>query len=200
MNLAPIVIDDDEARAKLAEYERVLADERSAEDAAIVQAYRAVRRGLPVIRLSEVVHAGGYFDDGRPRIAIVRADATECFLTINRWDRRPDWSFVFSAERFASNRGAAVGRSTVRVATPGPETCERPAGTGRTIVPLIPPKVRPRRPRLTSCHVLWEVERWDPTPPVDPALVRHLRGDLWSVLATWNLTDLERAVLGARRS
>ena len=47
-------------------------------------------------------------------------------------------------------------------------------------------------------HILWEVEQWDPTPPVDPALVRHIRGDLWAVIAMWDLTELERAVLAAR--
>jgi hypothetical protein len=34
--------------------------------------------------------------------------------------------------------------------------------------------------------------------PVDPALLRHIRGDLWAVLAVWNLTDLERYVLSQR--
>jgi len=33
------------------------------------------------------------------------------------------------------------------------------------------------------------------TPPRDPALIRHIRGDLWAVLAVWDLTELERAVL-----
>jgi hypothetical protein len=46
--------------------------------------------------------------------------------------------------------------------------------------------------------VLWEVEEWKRIPPVDPALIRHVRGDLWAVLATWDLTDLERYVLSQR--
>jgi hypothetical protein len=34
--------------------------------------------------------------------------------------------------------------------------------------------------------------------PRDPALLRHVRGDLWAVLATWDLTELERLVLTQR--
>lgn len=105
---------------------------------------------------------------------------------------------MFSADRSSRNRGALVGRSTVRVTVDGRPPATRSHWRGRTIVPLIPPRYRPRRGRLSSCHLLWEVEAWDLTPPTDPALIRHLRGDLWSVLAVWDLTDLERAVLAQR--
>jgi hypothetical protein len=66
---------------------------------------------------------------------------------------------------------------------------------GHTIVPLIPPEHRPNRNRLPRFHILWEVEKWDPTPPRDPALLKWIGGDLWEVVATWDLTELERAVL-----
>jgi hypothetical protein len=42
------------------------------------------------------------------------------------------------------------------------------------------------------------VEEWTRVPPRDPALLRHIRGDLWVVLAVWDLTDLERLVLSQR--
>jgi hypothetical protein len=51
---------------------------------------------------------------------------------------------------------------------------------------------------LAALHVLWEVERWELVPPTDPALIRHIRGDLWAVLATWDLTEIERHVLAQR--
>lgn len=206
MQLATIEVSEEEAAAKLAEYERVLASERSAEDKALAQAYRAVRRGLTVIRLSEAIDAGGYFDNGLPRIAVVRADATECWVRCESASWRSDGrvAYIFAAEEWAAgrNRAALVGRDTVRAVVPAPLIKEglRRAYGGRTTVPLIPPRHRPRRPRLSSCHVLWEVEAWDPTPPRDPALLRHLRGDLWAVLAVWDLTELERAVLAQRVS
>lgn len=199
MELATIEVDQDEAKAKLAEYRQVLDGERSEEDKAIEQAYRAVARGLTVINLPAAVHAGGYFPSGLPRIAVVRADATECYVE-RAWTGNGDWrTFLFSVDgEPRRSRGALVGRNTVRVTVDGPITDQPKVWRGRTTVPLVPPKYRPRRGRLSSCHLLWEVEAWDPTPPVDPALIRHLRGDLWTVLAVWDLTDLERAVLAQR--
>lgn len=198
MNLATIETAPEEAKAKLDEYRAALKHDHTAEDEALAQAYRAVARGLTVIRLSEVIEAGGFFPSGLPRIAVVRADAQECFVDANRWSRKGMVTFTFGSERGARNLGALVNAKTVRVAVPAPAVEGREAWAGRSTVPLIPPRHRPKRPRLNSCHLLWEVEAWDPTPPVDPALIRHLRGDLWAVLAVWDLTELERAVLSGR--
>lgn len=188
MNLSTIVIPEDEARARLAEYEAAVREERNAQDEALAMGYRAAVRGLPIIRLSETVAAGGFFDDGLPRIAVVRAGETECYV---RWDG----SALMYNDGVSQNRGALVGKWTVRV----PMAAAKPAKVtwkgGSTIVPSIPPRHRPKPRRLKHCHILWEVESWTPVPPHDPALIRHIRGDLWAVLAVWDLSELERAVL-----
>jgi hypothetical protein len=191
------LISPDEARAQLAHYEAQLAEERTVEDDAIRAGYRAAERGLPVISLPDAVHAGGYFPSGLPRIAIARATSTECFVRESQWGTGRQ--YVFSRESWDRGR-AQVGRHRVEVLTPGPGQIQnqKRAFRGRTIVPTIPPQFRPRRTRLHLFHILWEVEEWTPVPPRDPALLRHLRGDLWTVHAVWDLTELERAVLSAR--
>jgi hypothetical protein len=193
MNLSTIVVPEEEAKAKLAEYEAVVREERTAEDDAIAQAYRAASRGLPVIRLTEVIAAGGTFaDDGLPRLAIARAGWRECHVRYS-YDG-PAW--LYGDESWPQHRGALVGKHTVRV--PIGENVTHPRRPGRAPVPLIPPRYRPRRPRWWNCHILWELDAWQPDPARDPALIRHIRGDLWTVLAVWDLTDLERAVLAQR--
>jgi hypothetical protein len=62
-------------------------------------------------------------------------------------------------------------------------------------VPPIPPRFRPGQP--DRYHILWEAE-WAKVPPRDPALLRALGDGLYVVLAVWDLTELERAVLGIR--
>lgn len=195
MNLTTIDISEDEAREKLAEYEAALKVERNAEDEAIAIGYRAAARGLPIIRLTQAVEAGGYFGNGLPKIAIVRADATQCHV---RWDG--DALLFADGDSWMRNRGALVNRDTVRVPVSNkPEYQRGRRSSGTTVVPLVPPRYRPRRPRrLSRCHILWEVEEWSSLPPRDPALLRHIRGDLWSVLAVWDLTELERYVLSQR--
>lgn len=198
MDLATLDVNSEEAKDRLAAYEAQIAEERTVEDDAIRAGYRALARGLPVISLSATIEAGGYFDSGLPRIAIVRADATTCWVDVTTWGIGAGrWRYVFTDEPHDRGR-ARVGIHRVSVDLPRPKVVTNQAYGASTIVPVIPPQHRPRRTRLPRFHVLWEVERWDPTPPVDPALLRHIRGDLWAVMATWDLTDLERAVLGAR--
>jgi len=197
MELDSLVMDREEASERLAEYEKALRHERNAEDEAIAAGYRAAARGLPVISLSAAMTAGGWHDDGLPRLAICRADAEQCWVRVRTWQ---DGKTEFSSSEWNRDRGALVGTKTVRVAIDDRPLF--PSGHGRmggsTVVPSVPPRHRPKRGRLGLFHVLWEVEDWTPAPPHDPALLRHIRGDLWAVLAVWDLTDLERAVLAQR--
>lgn len=204
MKLDTIEVPVEEAKARLDEYRGMIAEERTAEDDAIAAGYRAAARGLPVILLSQVLSAGGWFDDGLPRLAIARADTQQVTVEVNPWwfyrGGDDQWTLQFLDDPGSTLRAAHVGRHgvTVPTVTPPAERNRRMRVRGSTVVPLIPPRFRPRRRRLHGVHVLWEVERWDSTPPVDPALLRHIRGDLWAVLAMWDLTELERAVLAGR--
>lgn len=197
MNIETIQVPPEEAAAKVAEYERLIAAERNAEDQAILAAYRAAARGLPVISMAKTIAVGGFFANGLPRLAVVRATAGECLVQWSGWgegtsvifyDADPGW------DGRRRNRGALVGKHSVRVPVEDPPAA-RCSSSASTIVPVIPPDVRPRLRRLAGFHILWEVEEWKPVPPVDPALIRHIRGDLWALQAVWNLTDLERLVL-----
>jgi hypothetical protein len=198
MKLDEILVSPEEAKAKLDEYNSQLAEERTAEDARILAGYRAAARGLQVIRLPRTIVAGGWHENGLPRIAVVRATATSAWC---HWDGA---DLVFADTDWwlnQINRGAMVNRSTVRVTIPGddlPDRNHRPRSSGSTIVPVIPPSIRPKPRRLPGFHILWEVEEWTPVPPRDPALIKWIRGDLWAVHATWDLTELERAVLSSR--
>jgi hypothetical protein len=191
------LIEPADAEARLAEFRAQIREERTTEDAAIAAGLRAAARGNPVIDLTAVMTAGGVFDNGLPRLAIVRADAKRCWVSRRTWLTRGSDRLVFSDSSWDRGR-AQVGAHRVEVVVPTPPVVHGGQVNATTIAPLIPPRHRPRRTRLHNFHVLWEVEKWDPTPPRDPALLRHIRGNLWSVLATWDLTELERAVLSAR--
>jgi hypothetical protein len=66
----------------------------------------------------------------------------------------------------------------------------------QAITPPIPPEERPKR-GLPGYHILWEAV-WKHLPPVDPMLLKRIgKTDFWIVLAAWELTDVERAVLGS---
>lgn len=75
-------------------------------------------------------------------------------------------------------------------------------GCWKSMVPIVPPKHRPPNGFGTRL-VLWEADDWAweeaPPPPRDPALLRHIGGDIYAVEAVWDLTELERLVLSGRR-
>jgi hypothetical protein len=198
MELSTIDMPRDEALEALVHYKEAVRTDRRDEDRRIAAGLRAIIAGHALIKLPESIARGGWFDNGLPRIAIARADAKHCL--VRRTGRYGNaWEFVYSDIEGADNRGALVGEHTVRVRVPeAPDN--RTAWRGRTIVPLIPPQHRRAGGRggMSNLHVLWEVEAWDLTPPVDPALIKWVGGDLWAVLATWDLTELERAVLAGR--
>jgi hypothetical protein len=195
MDLPVIDVPEAEAAAKLTEYAAIPHADRTPLDQAVIRAYRAVTGGGQVIRLPAAIRAGGFNDRGLPRIGVAGAEWDEVAC---RWS---GGDLVFDDMLGQGNRGAAVGRHTVRVPVPGDD---RPSGLmlhrvgGRSVVPLVPPACRPRRGKLSRCHILFEAD-WQPEPPRDPALIRHVAGDLWIVLSTWELTELEAAVLGGLR-
>lgn len=64
------------------------------------------------------------------------------------------------------------------------------------VVPIVPPRLHPRA-ALSNYHILWDAI-WTPAPPKDPMLLRRLAGHLYAIVAIWDLTSLEQAVLRGR--
>jgi hypothetical protein len=195
MDLATLDLSPDEIEQRLAVYEAQLATERTVEDDAVRRAYRVARRGLPIINLPNTIAAGGWFPNGLPRLAVVRADQFWCHVRTETWGAPHGHTTIAYADTEDRRGRAAVGRHRVQVTVPTPRSITNRAWRGRTVVPTIPPNLRPRARRLHLFHLLWEVEAWQDVPPTDPALLRHLGGNLWAVHAVWDLTEIERAVL-----
>lgn len=64
-----------------------------------------------------------------------------------------------------------------------------------TLVPNIPPHLVPKGSlRTGKYYILWEVENWEEVPK-DPILLRRITRNLFAVLASWDLTPLEQAIL-----
>lgn len=215
MELATITMDRNHAREAFLAYRKSVRERHDQEDAEIMRGYRALARGHQLIRLSETLRAGGSelktFEvhnrwNGRtyrlvcrvPRLAVIRADAKVCFtagidddggclLTADRQDRE------LSPNNRRDRRRIADG--TFEGAPQGWNRWQRQM---KAIVPNVPPPLRPAH-QLAGYQILWEAE-WapDPQPPVDPALLKHIGGDLYAVVAIWDLTPLEQAVLAAR--
>lgn len=195
MQVQKINVDRDRARELYRQY-RTHQNYSTPMDVELQRIYQLIAQGRMVVRAIESVIAAGIYVDGPyagfPKLAICRADATTCF-----WRRSHDGGGTF---RPHSNWGRANEASSKHVTIPaGSWEFKDRNFHGESQLPPIPLPHRPRR-GLANYHLLWEAE-WRRTPPVDPMLLRRVgKSDAWLVLAAWDLTDAERAVLSTRLS
>lgn len=189
MQVEQIKLDRKEARElyraykKHAHYSEPIDDE-------IRRAYQLIAQGRLVIKALESIRLAGVDAMGFPKLAIMRADQSKCFgrmwangsaeFTHSQWGSRyaRGLRFEFSAASFPRRQES---------------------GSAEAIVPICPINHRPKR-GLANYHILWEAE-WTRVVPKDPMLLRRIgMGDMWLVVAAWDLTEVERAALATRLS
>lgn len=158
-------------------------------DAEIAAIYKRIAQGKTVIRALESIRAAGMNTEGLPKLAIARADTSRCYFHTNS---RGEVQFRDGRLWNHQNKIALKSR-TVTMDWPG---VTQQKFTPEAVVPLIPVHLRPKR-GLANYHILWEAE-WTKRYPVDPFLLRRFGGDAWLVVAAWDLTDVERAVMSSR--
>lgn len=203
-----------DARKAYLEYKRAVLSavkpEEKKEYEGLWRGYKAIAAGQQVLDLGQTMHAAGVQDDTLyPKLAICRADARNCHVSMNRdgsaafgdeatWQhsrsRRvklpvgtfPQWTMTWSPNNGGSNRyrpGGVFEKANWRT-------------DATALVPIVPPHLHPRG-ALSNYHILWDAV-WEPAPPKDPLLLKHLAGALYAIVAHWDLSLLEQAVLRGR--
>jgi hypothetical protein len=176
-------------------------------DEQTMRAYRALAQGKQLIRLAETIAAGGVefkttkawsgtYEVALPRLAVVRADARRCHTQGVDSDGMVSFSAGVPDRYGYSPSKSKLNRVTLPDGTfPEDERSKRRNLPTHhiAVVPTIPPPLRPPH-NLSGYRILWEAD-WTEQVPVDPALLKHVGGDLYAVVAVWNLSELERAVL-----
>jgi hypothetical protein len=222
MQLDTITMDRNDARRAFIEYRTAVRARHDHEDEAIMRAYRAASRGAALIRLGEVLGSGGITTcdvpvtrwDGKRKMSVeVGARPVELpALAVARADVLAVWTSGINSEggcelRYTPNQITERSRERHVMAngTFPAATRRRPDQHWRprirAMAPNIPPQLRPAY-HLRNFHLLWEAQ-WEldrSVPPGDPALLKHLGGDLYAVLAVWDLTPIEQAVLAGTRA
>jgi hypothetical protein len=195
MDLSTIAMDKAQARKLFLEYRNAIRQLHSEEDAEIMRGYRALAQGQQLLHLSETIKAGGHMVASRneivPRLAVAPASAEFVYVSTRNngsckfhVEQRPHWKRKKGIVHCPADTLPRCGWE------------QTTAGGQRAMVPPVPPRFRPRH-ALSNYHVLFEAE-WQKCAPVDPALLKHIGGDLYAVLAVWDLTELERSVLMRR--
>lgn len=183
MNVEKLTMDKDEARKLYQQYQQHRG-RMTADDQAIAAIYKRIAQGKLVIRALASITAAGLNEQGYPKLAIARADLTrvQCFTLNGKVDFLED---AWPPRRKRRNASFAV-------VMPGMKSTVQNKSAA---VPLIPVHLRPKA-SLQNYHILWEAD-WD-RYPVDPYLLRRFGEDAWLVVAAWDLTPIERAVMSSR--
>lgn len=207
MQLPTIEMPVAEARERFQQYRREVRDRHDAEDKAIAAGYKALADGTPLIRLTEAMQLGGVSQKGMRN----SPDVTVPNLAICRAHQPFAWTSGVGPEGDLTIAGKQAHSPLNKhdVMRFGSGTFSMIEGTRRlsswmgyslnALTPNIPPPLRPRT-GLHNWFLLWEAE-WKVAPgppPGDPALLKHIGGDLYAVHAVWDLTELEQAVLAGR--
>lgn len=198
MDLGLIEMKRDEAKRLFSEYRAAVRARHNEEDAQIMRGYKALAEGHQLIDIRDTMERGGFDENGFPRLALARATDKTIWCELStqpgtfafHWDTN-DWR-----HRCQRANGRCIAFRSIPVAEEQPQRAW--SEHMRAIVPTVPPALRPNI-SLSNFQILWEA-KWEkiPRPPRDPALLRRLGGALYAVLAIWDLTEVERAVLSGR--
>lgn len=202
MNVATISMSKAEAKRKLVAYRRELRRRADEEYEAAARGYEALAEGRAILNLDEAIRSGGFDEQMRPRLAVARADREEVRFG---W-RFDDTRAFFDAHRPQASMWSETLIVPVELGRLHGQKHEKGWGKevhGYAMVPMVPADVRPFG-RLSRYFILWEVEEWSERrhgvqPDRDPYLLERLGGSLYAVVAEWELTELERAVMGGGR-
>lgn len=200
MNVETIKMDPNAAAAQLHAYRAELKKRNDAEYRYVAAGLEALSNGHDVLLLSRAFDVCPFDEQGRPRLAIARADREEVRFSWNGGEQA-----VFDSSAYPWQHREPGDSLRVRVGCQRPASIPGPGRQGFALVPMIPAPVRQQcgRFRARDRFILWEVERWADRsrfarPDRDPLLLRHLGGDIYSVEAHWDLTSLEQAAMLGR--
>lgn len=180
MNVEKLQMDKDQARDLWRRYQESRAG-MTPNDRAIAAIYKRIAQGRLVIRALASITAAGLGADGLPKLAIMRADQKR----IRCCPRNNEIAFACTGPSRARDVNFELSMPGSTYKTPNREA----------FVPLIPVHLRPRK-AIEKYHVLWEAD-WNQYP-TDPYLLRRFGADAWLVVAAWDLTDVERAVMSTQ--
>lgn len=195
MNVPLLQMPVDLAQAKYEQYKAALADRQATEeDAQILLGYKALAAGKQLLDLRAVFRTCPIDAKGLPRLAIARASWRWCVFNLTQ-----QFGIFAKSDSFAYVPTWKPTRPHGHIRVPA---SSMPKGltsknAARALVPIIPAQIRPKTKDLSRYYVLFEAE-WEPIPPKDPLLLSRLSGSLYVILAAWDLTELERAVLAGR--
>jgi len=155
-----------------------------------------LKKGFPLIDIFEVMKNGGLNDKNEPNFAISRADYTKIIF-----EKHDQGTGIFKKEGWAYDKDAVqLPQKIFNIHWSRPEGQEQSWRIDKkeiqTTVPKPPAVILPDG-NLSGYYILWQAKDWQVLPEKkDPFLLKRISENLFAILGSWDVTDLERAVIG----
>jgi len=161
--------------------------------------YYQLSKGRPILNIVDVFKKFGFNELSQPLLAF--APARERFVNFEQeaYHARAGIGRFTNGKRWTGNGERWTGNKLFLYLPDGtfPKIQRNNGLNIRAPVPMIPPRFLPKT--LRNCYLLWEVESWEKfTPKRDPILLKHISGNLYAVMAGWNLTKIESMIIRGR--
>jgi hypothetical protein len=190
MQVQTVTVDRAKARQLYRAY-KIHQNYQRPEDYEIMRAYQLIAQGKVIIQAIESIRQAGLNSDNMPKLPLCRANAKWCYFRSDQWGHGH-----FSPQPYPQSNSRQTIKFTRGLFPQSLRVCNS-WDNAKAAVPIIPIHLRPQR-GIENYHILWEAT-WELTPPVDPYLLRRIRnGDMWLVVAAWDLTEVERAAMRTR--
>lgn len=198
MKVEQLAVPKEKARVLYKEYKEALQKHKDQFLQDMKRIYGHMKHGRSIIDIYEAFKETGLSEERNPKLAISAADTDICNFRkeskgsgLYYWKanapwrakkthkvRLPEGTWEFPVDEFGMPLNQDIG----------------------TIVPTIPAHFYGViKHNLRNYHILWEVDEWRPhIIPKDPMLLKRVTPNIFVVLATWDLTSLERAVIRGR--
>lgn len=193
-----ISMSQEDAKKELKEYRELLKTRRESYLKEMKDSLVQLSRGRKIININEVMQKAGIREDGLPKLAISRADGKNVYL-----HREDEGRVIFSlrSSRWSLYKGETIFLPAKTFSNFVRKESEKYGfKVFQALVPIVPAVFMPKG-KLENYWILWEVDEWSdvPKPPVDPILLKRINETTFAILAVWDLTPLERSIIGGRR-
>jgi hypothetical protein len=161
-------------------------------------AHFQMKEGRELIDIYKVMKQTGLNENNQPRLAIARADLKQVYFI-----KQDEGTGFFSAERSRWNGqkdDVILPQNTFKTHWKRKEGESESSWNIehkelRTKVPIIPIEILPEG-ALSNYYVLWETNEWEELPETkDPLLLKRISENLFAILGSWDLTELEQSII-----
>lgn len=189
----PITMSPEKAKREWKKYLKLVKEKSDQHIKDLKQLYYQLSKKHKIIDIYEAFKIAGLNSKKEPRFAICRADLKEV-----RFTKSSNGSGYFEENRWNSQFRVSLPNETFgpfKLVKGSTWEIEEPKELV-TKVPIVPADKMPKG-KLKDYYILWEVNEWKEIPK-DPFLLKRITRNLFAIVATWDLTKLEQALIRGR--